>query len=561
MKIGINLKEAAYIGSDSPFRNIAKTINTWIPQAWGKPVARPWNTGEEVLYLDEYNYPTRLPDGNEAIYTSLGTSFQHNTNGNYDSGVYRIVFNGEAELEFEYYPGSNNSQVLKHNYNPKNNRTIYLVDHEANNKGFYLSIADINPDNPISNLRIKFPNAPQTNNIFNKAFLDSLEYFDSIRYLEWNKTNANTEVKWGDRAHPKDVTFGGAYPDEGAVPWAYIINLSNVTQTNPWITIPHGANNNYVKNLATMFANRLDKDLTLTVEYSNEAWGMSVPRNYLIEYANQNFDYSTEQSVWDNFKVADASMKRSVEIINLFENTFDKFDADSERIIGTFSAQTNWTPYAERAFEFKFANPDFNSEAKPKYKPLLNQNLSSETLTDITGIDQISVGFYFGYHLGSRQHLHHWRGRDAVDKIFKTIFDGGVLEDKDKYVSSLDRSKQEITAFKAFIDEIGLPLVAYEGGQHLSTLGFRDQPTIDAFIAANRDPRMKEAYLEHYQNWQDIAGEDSLTMHWALTAPSSAVGWGTWGLEEYSGQARTEGLENTPKLDAILELTNQDFIF
>ena len=49
----------------------------------------------------------------------------------------------------------------------------------------------------------------------------------------------------------------------------------------------------------------------------------------------------------------------------------------------------------------------------------------------------------------------------------------------------------------------GLELVAYEGGQNLVAMGpySRDPALIDLFAAANRDPRMKQLYLENFARW------------------------------------------------------------
>jgi hypothetical protein len=556
VNIGVNLKQASYKESGRPFRNIAKTFNVLTPQAWSNPdVDTPWNTREDILYLDKYGYPQRMPDEDDAVYNSLGAELYQGIDGNYPGGKYRVSFNGDADLSFETYPGSHQTEILKHRYNPKTNITVYLLDHTPNENGLYFQIDDVNPDNPIKNLKIIHRGSEKVNNIFDGSFLETLEPYDDIRYLDWTKTNASREVEWKDRTHPKDISWGGGYPGETPVPWEHIINLSNLTDTNPWINIPHAATDEYISRLARMFANRLDDDLSVTVEYTNEPWGMPVQRQWLLEYANDNYVYS--EPTGDSLKVADAYMEKAINTIQIFEKEFENVNKDVDRVIGSISGQSAWVNWTrrtlERALEFRFAENTINSDVSDEYVILVSDELDLEEIPDITGIDQLAVGFYFGSRLGKPENDHLFKGDKGIDNIFTEIFDGGLIKDKYNGLSALDLSRQKMTDYKRFADTYQIPLVAYEGGQHLSTWGRRDFDLIENFTEANRDPRMKDAYLEHFDNWEEIVGEDALFMHWTMVSYPSNTGYGSWGLEEYPDQ-RSEEIEFVPKLDAILSL-------
>jgi hypothetical protein len=75
----------------------------------------------------------------------------------------------------------------------------------------------------------------------------------------------------------------------------------------------------------------------------------------------------------------------------------------------------------------------------------------------------------------------------------------------------------------------GLPLLAYEGGQHLIMYpGDSDQQWLNLMTAANRDPRMATAYTRTLADWQAVGGT-IYTLFNHVYRPSK---YGVWGLKE-----------------------------
>jgi hypothetical protein len=75
----------------------------------------------------------------------------------------------------------------------------------------------------------------------------------------------------------------------------------------------------------------------------------------------------------------------------------------------------------------------------------------------------------------------------------------------------------------------GLPLWAYEGGQHLTMPPGGDDPAwLDFITRANRDPRMGRAYERHLADWRAAGGQLFVWFN-HVTVPSR---WGVWGLKE-----------------------------
>jgi hypothetical protein len=90
-------------------------------------------------------------------------------------------------------------------------------------------------------------------------------------------------------------------------------------------------------------------------------------------------------------------------------------------------------------------------------------------------------------------------------------------------------SKSWMVATKAVVDAYGLPMWAYEGGQHLLLpSGDSDQKLQNLFVAANRDPRMGAAYDRMMTDWKAAGGQTFA--YYSHVAPASI--YGSWGLKE-----------------------------
>jgi len=98
----------------------------------------------------------------------------------------------------------------------------------------------------------------------------------------------------------------------------------------------------------------------------------------------------------------------------------------------------------------------------------------------------------------------------------------------------------------------GVPLIAYEGGQHLTGLGgVENNAAINAlFDSANRDPRMGALYKTYLDAWK-VSGA-KLFVHWQNCGGYSK--WGRWGALEYLEQPRA----SSPKFNALQTFIEQN---
>jgi hypothetical protein len=111
--------------------------------------------------------------------------------------------------------------------------------------------------------------------------------------------------------------------------------------------------------------------------------------------------------------------------------------------------------------------------------------------------------------------------------------------------------RPQVQENKALADKYNLPLLSYEGGQHLVEFnGFFGRPlNADLKVEANRDPRMGLLYHELTSMWWEVTGNQMFNQ-FSLAAPYGA--FGSWGLLESLNQT------SSPKWDAILSILGGD---
>src|SRR5262249_31402848 len=128
----------------------------------------------------------------------------------------------------------------------------------------------IDPTNQFTNLHIITPGYSPGQE-FTNAFLQKLQPFSSLRFMQWSSTIDSTQTNWQDRVPAGYLTYS---LDEG-VAWEAMIELANESHKDMWINVPALATDDYVTQLAQLIHQNLDPGLNVYVEYSNEDWNSS----------------------------------------------------------------------------------------------------------------------------------------------------------------------------------------------------------------------------------------------------------------------------------------------
>jgi hypothetical protein len=527
MPLGTNLHRLAAWSPELPFVNAFKFAQRWIPQDWGvtpKPTGGYeyiWDTGEfKQLDLDTKGWVKSLPAPADAPqYTSVSTLMFRDV-GEYPSGKYVVLYEGEGTIKYGLDAQRDPSASTP-------GRDV--IDVTPSHAGILLTITDTDPDGTgdyLRNIQVipeKFEYAHDQT--FNPEFLEKVQPFNTLRFMDWMATNNSQQSAWSDRPTPDSTIFSGEIASLESM-----VELANRTDSDPWFTIPHLATDEYITNFAKYVKDNLDPELKIYVEYSNEVWNNDFAQGWWIETQGKNeFLNST---AGDFTKRIDWYSKRTTEVTKIWDQVFD---TNKERVIGVLGAQAanSWT--AKRALQYAWSSTPLSHQA--------------------SGIDAIAIAPYFGSYIGKPQYqeeIESWIDSDepslALDNLFKEITQGGVLSSSPTG-GALQQSYNWTTSYAALAQQQGLELISYESGQHLNgTNGVQDNQAIgDLLIAANKDPRMGEIYQEYYQTLHELGSDLSLN----YTDVSRYNKWGSWGTLENISQS------NSPKYNAITNITTK----
>ncbi len=441
----------------------------------------PWDTGAFLEQTSD-GYPILAPG--QAAATLMFAELK----GHYPGGQYICLYDGQGTIEF-----GNDAHIVSQTPG----RIVLNVT--PTDGGIILRITSTpNPSNPIRNVRVLVPGTESTyqSQPFNQTYLQKLSKYSVIRFMDFQRTNNSPLVNWSDRPKPSDRTQA---TDRG-VALEYMIKLCNTLGADAWFCMPHKANDQFIQQFATMVKEQLNPGLKVYIEHSNETWnGGFQQAGYCQQQglaAGLSGDPYLAQVRWHS--------KRSVEIFNIWKNVFGT--QSNTRLVRVLAGQHD-NPWVGRQIM------DYNNAYQ--------------------NADAFAVAPYFGSNLG-------WP--DSANQTASMSIS-----------QILDAAQQNIYTRRAMTVEAfgdaharGLELIAYEGGQHLCGVGSaaNNATLTDKFVQANRDPRMKNLYLEDLYGWVQSGGG----VFCAYASAGHYGQWGSWGVMEWQDQPRSQA----PKYDALM---------
>lgn len=503
--IGTNTNEVTESDASMPFVDLMRAA---LPFA----EASPWLTKGNVLY-DADGWPANLNGG------QAGTRFLSNLPAAViPAGVYTVLYDGEGDIQY-----MNDASLQEHGQGYDTIKIDAGTDGMLNAS---MLITRSNPQNYLRNIRILPPGGICAGNpfkrvasasecsgdyqsfvehagsiIFNPDFMNFMKDFRAIRFMNMSGVTRSTIQTWDQRHKLTDAAWGGKEGTRGA-PLEILVELANRANADPWFTLPHAADDNYVRQYATYVKQHLNRNLKPHIEYSNETW------NTIFTQGNYMIDMGMKLGLDSNAKRAGYRYysQRSVEIFKIWEDVF----GGSQRLVRILSG---WT-----------INPQLT-------EIVLSQNDAYKHA------DAFAIGPYvFGGH--------------AEVRTIKSVDDALGLITNPAYRYSHDKVMEYIRTQKAITDKYGVQLVAYEAGQGLADFQTRtdDEFPNPLLYAANRDPRMRGIYDRFLNGWKAEGG--TLLMHY--TAPRVYNKQGPWGVKEYITQPTSQA----PKYQALLDFIN-----
>lgn len=110
--------------------------------------------------------------------------------------------------------------------------------------------------------------------LFEPTFLDRLERFSVLRFCDWGGVGVGAPGKWENRTRP-DFPFQTGV---SGVAYEHMIDLANQLGADVWLCLPFSAEPRYAEGLTTLLQARLRSDLSVIVEYGDEAWSSNLKR-------------------------------------------------------------------------------------------------------------------------------------------------------------------------------------------------------------------------------------------------------------------------------------------
>jgi hypothetical protein len=502
--IGSNLADVQDYSGEWVFVDAFKQSRPWISGSEGT-----WDDGKK-LDLDEHGWVRSLAPGQIAR-----TLMFWREGLRYPSGRYVVRYDGEGTIA--YFA---NEKVVQ----STRGRDVLEVDAKKGGIGLFLS--STNPQNPLRNIRVIMPGGVCKNDqfrwcendsgcpgsacaafeaghrvpVFHPDFLRTLKSYSVLRFMDWTRTNDSAVARWSERAKPDDAR----YTLKG-VPYELTLELARRLGAGVWYTVPHRADDDYVRHLARLVRQRVVPGRAVHVEHSNEIWNSMFSQS---EYCRQ--------------RGTDLGLSKDP-----FEAQLRYHSRRSREIFEIFGRELEHGPPLVRVLGSQASNAWVSSTL------LEHDGAAAHT-------DALAIAPYFGGYLGEPEHEARVQ-RSSLDQLMAELHERALPE-----------TIGWITEQAAVAHRHGVSLIAYEGGQHLAGVGAgADNSKLNRlFDAANRDRRMHALYLQLLERWRELGG--TLFVHYLNCGAYSK--WGRWGALESPDQALTRA----PKYAALLEFSEKN---
>jgi hypothetical protein len=475
--IGTNLAGLQDWSSEYVFVDVFKMSREWIAHEDGWDA--PWSSQVEIPFGPN-GYPAEIPYDNGEDPPQLIRTLMYfgELNGKYPSGMYRLIASGSGQIRL-WGAASGTFQCP----------VDVLVPVNSENGGIALEIERSEKVDPVRDIRFIMPGHHDTclDEPFHPDFLEFLQDFQVIRFMDWMKTNGSPVEEGADRTATTHYTQTLA----GGIAYEYITELCNRLEKDAWICIPHRASDDYLYQLAGFFKDRLDPGLKLYIEYSNEVWNGIFSQNHYAQQQGAALGYPGQpwEQGWRYY------VKRTHDIFDNFEEVFE----DDDRLVKILSGQSANRWLNNRLLEYSLED---------SYNP--NQNKA----------DAFGIAPYFGGSVA-----------DAIGDagLTATITVEAILDSMEQ---ALPGSFSLMEENKEVASNYDMDLVCYEAGQHLvaSHLYNNDEAYVQKLTDANRHPRMKELYCAYFDHWYDEAGGGLLCN---FSSHGTYSKWGSWGVKEF----------------------------
>lgn len=490
LNIGMNLSSINYYTSGLVFTNVMCTSNFRLD----------WDENLKDVPRDENGYPIQVP------YTGQAGKTVRFMVSNYYTGKYVVLYNGQGKLSVHGIDGVTVGGKM-------------ILTFTGTGGNVWIDIEGSTFGNHIRNIRIvpeKYADGSPFPT-FRSDFLDGLRPFHAFRYMDWLSTNNSEQMSWANR--PTKTSASQA--DKG-ICLEYCIELSNELNASGWFTIPHKADDEYIRNFARMVKSNLNLNLKAYFEYSNEIWNWQFSQSGWIL---NNATGSHDQYVVDSLKrinpaSADHPEKDAFMISRLFKILNDEFPSPAERarIVKVAGVQHGWVDNTRRILEYL-------------------KTRAYKIMPDV-----ISPAGYFNFTEADHKR---WNAMPAASVTPEMIMDAVAVDYPNE-------EKQWTMQTATYARQFGVGYAVYEGGQHMQPYLQGEYAYNPAVFAAQVHPIMYDMYMTNFTTHVDPAVNCQLFMAFSYVGQRESK-YGSWGHLESLAQLNQNLMEVAPKYQALLD--------
>ena len=507
--LAMGLNGIADWSTQHPYIDVMKTARPWVGHRsgeWGAVSEADLRAGG---HLDENGWPLSLPVGVTEIESFLLTDQPKDVRS--IAGRYRVTWDGQGDISI-----GGIARVRE-----RGDNSLWF-SYRPNGEGLVsVTIRNTNPVNPIRNVQIVREDHVELHEagaIFNPDFVAKVADLRSLRFMDWMFTNGSTKQTWADRARPDHYTFVNH-----GVPVEHIIRLSNLIGADPWVNMPHLADDDYFRQYAAAMRDGLDPRLKVYVEYSNEVWNFIFPQAvHARDEAQKRWGSKARDDAWMQW----AGM-RAAQMADIWNEVYG---AQADRVIPTVGVHSGWLGLEEPALEAPLWVAEGNDKPADRFRAYA-----------VTG--------YFGFELGGEEYapqLIEWieaaeaqvRSEGEAQGLMRVALREYVREAGLSAAfpataallreTSLPELLETIWPYHADIAaQYGMEMVMYEGGTHVAPHGaFSSNEKLVQFMSDfNYSPEMGQIYRELLTAWRDVGG----TLFNAFVDISKPTQYGSWG--------------------------------
>ena len=527
--LAIGLAGVADWSVQQPFLNVLKSARPFVGHKRGQ-----WGGVENAALradgiLDETGHPLRKPPTIGSLGTLIMTDLPEEAQTL--AGRYVLRYSGTGVVEVA-------GRARNVRYAPGEIR----FDFEPGPGGVDIRIQRMTGDGPIrlvSVVKEAHLAAFDAGAVFNPDWLKRLSGMDALRFMDWMAINDSTLAAWEDRPRPDDFTYAGGVPVE------VMIQLANDLQSDPWFTMPHLADDAFVRAFAEAVRDGLDPGLKAYVEFSNEVWNWQFTQaTWADEQAQLRWGRQDSHAQYAGLRAA--------EVARIWTEVFGA--AAEARLVNVIATQTGWlgleqdillaplltaeggdaphTAFDAYAITGYFGGIIGREDRREMMGRWLKESLAkAEAEASSKGLTGVAAQAYVAQH--RYDHASALAGRE--------LYDGGYTGDPTDTVANL--ISRTFPYHAAVAEAHDLDLIMYEGGSHVVGLGplVEDVELTAFFTHFNYSAEMGALYKTLLDGWQAQGGQ-LFNAYLDVYAPGK---WGSWGALRHAG-------DENPRWDALM---------